>query len=276
MFSKRAPGDGSKSTGSDGSSLPATTAQPVKKPEPPRRAPPPPRPGAAGSRPQPKVKPRPLDSLNVDLSASKRPARSVVEDAADALSSRNRAVEKEIEQFGTPMVPEDFEEDAASLLKRRNAELRADETLELEDMRDRNEGGFSAAKARAKAKAAEAPPQPAATRGDANREQTHTQAYYDLKSEIFAALIDAMDMGRIVTLPREEAENEIGQIVNEIIAVKGHIMSICRAERAASTTSAMTCWAMAHSSRCWNAMTSPTSWSTVPSRSTSKSTARSN
>jgi len=44
-------------------------------------------------------------------------------------------------------------------------------------------------------------------------------------------VVDAMDMGRIVSLPREEAESEISQIVNEIIAVKGHIMSIAEQKR---------------------------------------------
>jgi len=81
----------------------------------------------------------------------------------------------------------------------------------------------------------------------------HNEAYYDLKSEIFEALIDAMDMGRIVSLPREEAESEISQIVNEIIAVKGHIMSI-----AWWTTSVMTCLVMALWNHSLNAMTSPT------------------
>ncbi len=229
MFSKRSDG-GAKPLKVDSPSLPATTDQPKNVPEATRRAPPPPpRPGAAGSkltRPTPKIKPRPLDALNADLSASKAPQRSIVEGTADAVSKK--AAVAEPMEFETPMVREDAEADIREIARRKASEVADTQTLELEDKR---EGGFGANKGRGKAKLKEeAQPQPA-TRGDQGRDGMHNDAYYDLKSEIFEALIDAMDMGRVVSLPRPDAENEISQIVNEIISVKGHIMSIAEQKR---------------------------------------------
>jgi len=233
MFSKRTDG-GAKPRAESPSTVPATTEHQAKSPDGPRRAPPPPpRPGAAGAkvpRPGPKVKPRPLDSLNVDLSDSRPPpSRSIVEDTADAVSQRF-AEGPEIQEFETPMVREEDDLDMREIARRKASELSESSTLELEDKR---EGGFGANKGRGKAKSKEkeeASAQPT-TRGDQGRDGMHNEAYYDLKSEIFEALIDAMDMGRVVSLPRDEAENEISQIVNEIIAVKGHIMSIAEQKR---------------------------------------------
>jgi len=196
-----------------------------------RRPPPPPRPGAASAkaaRPGPKIKPKPLDSLNVDLTDSHAPPkRSVVENAAGELDRRREAVEEMVE-YETPMVQRDPEEDIREIARRKAAEVTEQKVHGLEDRRE----GFSANKGRGKLKAKEdAQPAAAVTRGDQDRESMQSQAYYDLKSEIFEALIDAMDMGRIVSLPRSEAENEISQIVNEIVAVKGHIMSIAEQKR---------------------------------------------
>ena len=232
MFSKRTDG-GAKPRAESPSTVPATTEHQAKSPDSPRRAPPPPpRPGAAGAkipRPGPKVKARPLDALNVDLSESRPPppARSIVADTADAVSQRF-AEEPALQEFETPMVREEEGVDIREIARRKSAELSKDSTLELEDKR---EGGFGANKGRGKLKAKEEAAAQPSTRGDQGREGMHNEAYYDLKSEIFEALIDAMDMGRIVSLPREEAENEISQIVNEIIAVKGHIMSIAEQKR---------------------------------------------
>lgn len=230
MFSKRT--DGGTSPRQSNSAVPATMEQPKKVPDGPRRAPPPPpRPGAAGAkvpRPAPKVKPRPLDALNVDLSDSHAPPRqSVVEGTADAVSRRVAEAEADLE-FETPMVQEEADVDMREIARRKAAELAKSPTLELEDKR---EGGFGANKGRGKTKLKDDGPAQPLTRGDQGRENMHNKAYYDLKSEIFEALIDAMDMGRIVSLPREEAENEISQIVNEIVAVKGHIMSIAEQKR---------------------------------------------
>ncbi len=229
MFSKRSDG-GAKPLKVDPTSLSATADQPKNAPESARRAPPPPpRPGAAGSkppRPAPKVKARPLDALNVDLSASKAPQRSIVEGTSDAISKK--AAVAEPMEFETPMVRENIEADIRDIARRKASEDADTQTLELEDKR---EGGFGANKGRGKAKLKEDVQAPPVTRGDQGRDGMHNEAYYDLKSEIFEALIDAMDMGRVVSLPRPEAENEISQIVNEIIAVKGHVMSIAEQKR---------------------------------------------
>ncbi len=232
MFSKRTD-NGAKPLRDDPSSLQAMSDQPKHAPEKARRAPPPPpRPGAAGAsaqRTSPKVKPRPLDALNVDLSASKAPAkpvkRSVVEDTAYAVQKRTAAVS--VEEFETPMVRNETASNLRDVARRKTAELEEAQMLEIEDKR---EGGFGANKGRGKSKLKEEAA-PAPVMREQNREVAHDEAYYVLKSEIFEALIDAMDMGRVVSLPRPDAENEISQIVNEIIAVKGHIMSIAEQKR---------------------------------------------
>jgi pilus assembly protein CpaF len=54
--------------------------------------------------------------------------------------------------------------------------------------------------------------------------------YYDIKSEIFAALIDAIDLAQMTTLDTEAAKEEIRDVVNEIIALKSFVMSISEQE----------------------------------------------
>ena len=233
MFSKRT-NDPSSGLKADGSGLPATAPDAPDRPLGARKAPPPPppRPGAAGgARPMPNVKMKPTDSLNADLSNSKAPPRpeaprkSLVESAADEQSgiklaeARRAAEDKQLPadlNRGTPRKP--------------GTEDRSDKPKAVEDQRDKGEVGFGASKNRNKSKKVEqekAPP----PKMDGDRQFTHDQAYYDLKAEIFASLIDAMDMSRIVALARAEAEGEITQIVNEIIGVKGHIMSISEQKR---------------------------------------------
>lgn len=200
--------------------------------------PPPPRPGAAGSsREEPRVKSKPLDALNVDLSNSKAPPRppkvpppaprrSLIEEAAEAPPTAPRA------EPGTQP------SNAISVTTGRSIETQkapqaepaaAQVTVGAED---RREGGFGATKSRAKKKNREEERAPSVSaRSDGARNFSHDQAYYTLKKEIFAALIDAMDMSQIVSMPREAAETDITQIVNEIISVKGHIMSIAEQKR---------------------------------------------
>ena len=179
-------------------------------------------------RPGPKIKPKPLDALNVDLTDSHAPVRrSLVEDTAGELERRQKTVDEPVE-FETPMVRRDAEEDIREIARRKAAEVSERKVHGIEDKRE----GFSAHKGRGKFKAKDdGSPLPTVTRGDQDRESMQSQAYYDLKSEIFEALIDAMDMGRIVSLPRPEAESEISQIVNEIVSVKGHVMSIAEQKR---------------------------------------------
>ncbi len=54
--------------------------------------------------------------------------------------------------------------------------------------------------------------------------------YYDIKTTIFNALIDAIDLTQLAQLDRDSARDEIRDIVNEIIAIKDVMMSISEQE----------------------------------------------
>jgi pilus assembly protein CpaF len=70
-----------------------------------------------------------------------------------------------------------------------------------------------------------APPMPA-LRSSSRRADN----YYDIKATIFNALIDAIDLTQLGQLDRQAARDEIRDIVNEIIAIKGVVMSIAEQE----------------------------------------------
>ena len=57
-----------------------------------------------------------------------------------------------------------------------------------------------------------------------------TEDYYDIKTTIFNALIDAIDLTQLAQLDRDSARDEIRDIVNEIIAIKDVVMSIAEQE----------------------------------------------
>jgi pilus assembly protein CpaF len=57
-----------------------------------------------------------------------------------------------------------------------------------------------------------------------------SESYYDIKSTIFNALIDAIDLTQLGQLDRDAARDEIRDIVNEIIALKDVVMSIAEQE----------------------------------------------
>jgi pilus assembly protein CpaF len=57
-----------------------------------------------------------------------------------------------------------------------------------------------------------------------------SDSYYDIKSTIFNALIDAIDLTQLGQLDRDAARDEIRDIVNEIIALKDVVMSIAEQE----------------------------------------------
>jgi len=57
-----------------------------------------------------------------------------------------------------------------------------------------------------------------------------SQAYYDVKSVIFGALIEAIDLAQLARLDADSAREEIRDIVNEIIAIKSIVMSISEQE----------------------------------------------
>jgi pilus assembly protein CpaF len=64
----------------------------------------------------------------------------------------------------------------------------------------------------------------------ANTPPRRSDNYYDVKSTIFNALIDAIDLTQLSQLDREGARDEIRDIVNEIITLKDVAMSIAEQE----------------------------------------------
>ncbi len=57
-----------------------------------------------------------------------------------------------------------------------------------------------------------------------------SEAYYETKSTIFGALIEAIDLAQLARLDVDSAREEIRDIVNEIIAIKNIVMSISEQE----------------------------------------------
>jgi pilus assembly protein CpaF len=57
-----------------------------------------------------------------------------------------------------------------------------------------------------------------------------SESYYDTKSTIFGALIEAIDLAQLARLDAESSREEIRDIVNEIIAIKNIVMSISEQE----------------------------------------------
>jgi pilus assembly protein CpaF len=62
----------------------------------------------------------------------------------------------------------------------------------------------------------------------ASRERS--ESYYDTKSQVFAALIDTIDLSQLAKLDPDSAREEIRDIVNDIIAIKNFAMSISEQE----------------------------------------------
>lgn len=61
-------------------------------------------------------------------------------------------------------------------------------------------------------------------------EVRRSDTYYEVKSTIFSALIEAIDLAQLARLDTESAREEIRDIVNEIIAIKNIVMSIAEQE----------------------------------------------
>jgi pilus assembly protein CpaF len=57
-----------------------------------------------------------------------------------------------------------------------------------------------------------------------------SDSYYDIKSTIFNALIDAIDLTQLSQIDRDAARDEIKDIVNEIITLKDVVMSVAEQE----------------------------------------------
>nr|WP_310622084.1 CpaF family protein [Pseudovibrio sp. M1P-2-3] len=68
------------------------------------------------------------------------------------------------------------------------------------------------------------------TSKEAPPKKRRTQEYYETKSSIFNALVDAIDLSQLALLEAEEAREEIRDVVNDIIALKNIVMSIAEQE----------------------------------------------
>jgi pilus assembly protein CpaF len=76
-----------------------------------------------------------------------------------------------------------------------------------------------------------APPiKPAAPPPVAAYEENKTEQYFRIKTTIFNALIDAIDLGQLAQLDAQSAREEIRDIVSEIIAIKSVVMSVAEQE----------------------------------------------
>ena len=66
--------------------------------------------------------------------------------------------------------------------------------------------------------------------GAARRADNRSEDYYQIKSTIFNALIDTIDLAQLAQLDPDSAREEIRDIVNEIISIKAVVMSIAEQE----------------------------------------------
>ncbi len=57
-------------------------------------------------------------------------------------------------------------------------------------------------------------------------ERRHSEEYYDVKTTVFNALIDTIDLTQLAKLEAPAAREEIRDIVSEIIQLKNVVMSI--------------------------------------------------
>jgi pilus assembly protein CpaF len=101
---------------------------------------------------------------------------------------------------------------------------------------------------------------------DAAFANKRSENYYDIKSTIFNALIDAIDLTQLGQLDRDAARDEIRDIDNEIITLKDVVMSIAEQEELLETFARRP---RSRSARARLATTSPTSWSTAATRPSS-------
>jgi len=79
--------------------------------------------------------------------------------------------------------------------------------------------------------AAEEPHLPARHEASASAsERRHSEEYYDVKTTVFNALIDTIDLTQLAKLEAAAAREEIRDIVSEIIQIKNVVMSIAEQE----------------------------------------------
>ena len=67
-------------------------------------------------------------------------------------------------------------------------------------------------------------------RGGAEPQRRHSEEYYDVKTTVFNALIDTIDLTQLSKLDSVAAREEIRDIVSEIIQIKNVVMSIAEQE----------------------------------------------
>src|SRR3954466_1134166 len=63
----------------------------------------------------------------------------------------------------------------------------------------------------------------AATRQKASQK---TDEYYELKAQVFAALIEAIDVAQLSKMDLDDSREAIGEIVNDIVTAKKIVMSV--------------------------------------------------
>src|SRR5512134_3445710 len=64
----------------------------------------------------------------------------------------------------------------------------------------------------------------------ADAQRRHSEEYYDVKTTVFNALIDTIDLTQLAKLDVASAREEIRDIVSEIIQIKNVVMSIAEQE----------------------------------------------
>lgn len=84
---------------------------------------------------------------------------------------------------------------------------------------------------RQQARAPAAPsPTPQRAEAVAETQRRHSEEYYDVKTTVFNALIDTIDLTQLSKLDSIAAREEIRDIVSEIIQIKNVVMSISEQE----------------------------------------------
>ena len=73
-------------------------------------------------------------------------------------------------------------------------------------------------------------PLPLAPAAPTQQSRPHSEEYYDVKTTVFNALIDTIDLTQLAKLDAASAREEIRDIVSEIIQIKNVVMSIAEQE----------------------------------------------
>ena len=71
---------------------------------------------------------------------------------------------------------------------------------------------------------------PASASSSQDSQRRHSEEYYDVKTTVFNALIDTIDLTQLAKLDSAAAREEIRDIVSEIIQIKNVVMSIAEQE----------------------------------------------